>query len=430
MEASEGRQSPDPLPMVCAPITAPRCTLSLVCQVATATPAKATRSYTPKPTFSTALQFAKSDPVMHPFANRTSDDAPAPPTAAKSTAAPTTGLRLEDSARSMEGLTASTPLAGAIMPTQLSGGLSPASASQPNPLSSYLAAAAAAGYDIPEAVLRATRGGASLSDSDVGNLLYAVNNAVCGATTHHDEPLSRRGASQPPSATLLRSPRTPFLTDPVTLPPSLAALPQAFGQSLQPRWASLPRESTTQGSTGHAFGPQGLIRSGGSLQPMEGGSSVDFLPFDWGLPSPSGVGTPTRAPQQQRAMTLEPQDVVALCAEALLSHGMQVRVQMAHACVHSWVWVCMPHPSQEPIMALQRVSNLIDHFAVQQPQYARLLGGRPRQGPSQEDLLTAGLLSGLGGSNEQRHLLRGVVGGGMRVGLVVGAWGSNVCVHR
>lgn len=68
-------------------------------------------------------------------------------------------------------------------------------------------------------------------------------------------------------------------------------------------------------------------------------------------------------------------------------------------------------------MALQRVSNLLDHFVAQQPQYARLLGSRqqqqppaPRQGPSHEELLTAGLLSGLSGER-QRQLLRGGMGG-------------------
>lgn len=142
------------------------------------------------------------------------------------------------------------------------------------------------------------------------------------ASVPHRCSAHRRG-SQPPSATLLRSPPTPFLTDPVTLPPSLAALPQTFVQPAQPRWSSLPRESTTQGSTGHAFIHQGHARSGGSLPPQEAGSSAEFPPFDWGLPSPSGVATPTR-PLQQRSMVLEPQDVVALCAEALLNHGMQV----------------------------------------------------------------------------------------------------------
>lgn len=65
-------------------------------------------------------------------------------------------------------------------------------------------------------------------------------------------------------------------------------------------------------------------------------------------------------------------------------------------------------------MALQRVSNLLDQFVAQQPQYARLLGSRqqpaPRMGPSQEDLLTAGLLSGLS-TDRQRQLLRGMMGG-------------------
>lgn len=69
-------------------------------------------------------------------------------------------------------------------------------------------------------------------------------------------------------------------------------------------------------------------------------------------------------------------------------------------------------------MALQRVSTLLDQFVAQQPQYARMLGARqpPRQGPSQEELLTAGLLSGLTG-DRQRQLLRGMMGGGMRVRL-------------
>lgn len=118
-----------------------------------------------QPVFSAALQFSRSDPVKHPFAGRTSEpDNPPPLPVIK----PTTTLRLEDSARSMEGLT--TPLLK-TMPSQPSGGLhSPASGSQPNPLGSYLAAAAAAGYDIPDAVLKATQG--SYTDSDVNNILY------------------------------------------------------------------------------------------------------------------------------------------------------------------------------------------------------------------------------------------------------------------
>lgn len=272
--------------------------------------------------FSEALQFAQTvQQLKHPFAGRTSlpDDPESMLSiqATKHTVLPTTGLRLEDSARSMEGM--GTPMAK-TMPSQPSGGLySPASGSQPNPLSTYLAAAAAAGYDIPEAVLRATRGG-SLSDSDVGNLLYVHRSPPSKPPT---PPATHRRGSQPPSASLLRSPPTPFLNDPITLPVGLSALPQTAGQVMQPRWSSLPKESTTQGSSGHAFMHQGLARSGGSLPPHEAGSSVEFPPFDWGLPSPTGAATPTRAPQQ-RSMLLEPQDVVALCAEALLNHGMQV----------------------------------------------------------------------------------------------------------
>ena len=195
MEVTEGGQPSPPAPdapqMVRPPLVAQRCTpVGIITHQATPMPPKDAPSPPPQPakpldppTFSAALQFAKSEQVLkHPFAARTSQpEEPAPlqlpslpaikPTM---TPGPTTGLRLEDSARSMEGLHAGAPLSAKAMPSQPSGGLySPASGSQPNPLSNYLAAAAAAGYDIPEAVLRATRGG-SLTDSDVGSLLYVV----------------------------------------------------------------------------------------------------------------------------------------------------------------------------------------------------------------------------------------------------------------
>ncbi len=104
-----------------------------------------------------------------------------------------TRLRLEDSARSLEGmqvpgggppsamLTKGEPtpsllsLGGLSVGGLSTGGLpSPPGGSgvqQPSALSSYLAAAAAAGYDIPESVFRAARGG-SLTESDVGTIRY------------------------------------------------------------------------------------------------------------------------------------------------------------------------------------------------------------------------------------------------------------------